>query len=76
MDSTMILIMTMVYALFMGFDFIPVYRGKNTKLIWLYLSLLICSFSITILIGFGVKVPSPAPPIKKIITPFIQGGKR
>jgi hypothetical protein len=69
----MIIIMTLVYALFLGLDFIPVYRSKNRKLIWLYLSLLIFSYSITFLIGLGVKIPSPAPLIKKVITSLIGG---
>jgi hypothetical protein len=69
----MIIIMTLVYALFLFLDFIPVYRGNSRKLIWLYLSLLIFSYSLTFLIGLGVKIPSPAPPIKKVITSLIGG---
>jgi hypothetical protein len=68
MDLTMMIIMTLVYGLFLLLDFIPIYRGQNRKLIWLYLSLLIFSYSISFLIGLGVKIPSPAPPIKKVIT--------
>ncbi|HEX3047442.1 MAG TPA: hypothetical protein VHY08_22005 [Bacillota bacterium] len=72
MDLLMIFIMTVVYALFVVFDFIPVFRGKKRKLIWLYLSLLILSYSLSLLIGLGVKIPSPAPPIKKIITSIVK----
>lgn len=72
MDLGMIFFITVIYALFIVFDFTPVFRGKNQKLIWLYLSLLIISYSISFLIGLGVKIPSPAPPIKKIITALIN----
>jgi hypothetical protein len=68
MDFMMISVMTLVYGLFLLLDFIPVYRGKNWKLIGLYLSLFILSYSLIVLIDLGVKIPSPAPPIKNIIT--------
>jgi hypothetical protein len=72
MDWLMISIMTLVYGLFLLLDFVAIYRGKNRKLIWLYLSLLIFSYSLTLLIGLGVKIPSPAPSIKKAITALLN----
>ena len=68
----MIIILTSVYGLFLLLDFIPIYRSKNRKLIWLYLSLMVFSYMITFLIGLGVKIPSPAPPIKNIIISLIN----
>lgn len=71
MDLLMIFIMTLVYGLFLLLDFIPVFQGKNRKLIWLYLSLFIFSYSLTFLIGLEVKIPSPARAIKKVITSLV-----
>jgi hypothetical protein len=71
MDILMISIMTLVYGLFLLMDFVAIYKAKSRKLIWLYLSLLIFSYSLTFLIGLGVKIPSPAPSIKKAITSLI-----
>jgi hypothetical protein len=71
MDWLMVSFMTLVYGLFLLLDFTSIYRGKNRKLIWLYLSLLTFSYALTLLIGLGVKIPSPAPPIKKAITALI-----
>lgn len=72
MDLMMIAIMTLVYGLFLLLDFVPVYRGKNRRSIWLYASLLLLAYSMTFLTALGVKIPSPAPPIQKIITSFID----
>jgi len=59
------------YTILVIFEFIPLYKQKLWRDFWVNIVLLIFSFSIAMLLSFGVKIPSPANPIKDAITSII-----
>lgn len=61
-----------VFIFFIVFDLIPIYREKKWKVFWVYTILLAFSYVIHILFTIGVKIPSPAIPIKKLVS-FVFG---
>ena len=66
--AIMILICTTIYALFVFFDLTPLYKQKKLKEFWVYLILLVISYTIYILNEIGVKLPSPSAGIAKLVT--------
>lgn len=58
---------TLFYIILVFFELIPIYRGKDKKLFWVYTMILILTYLIHMLIIIGIKVPSPADPIKYFI---------
>ncbi len=67
-----IISITIVCAIFICIDVIPIYRGKHWVEFWIYLFLMTSVYVFVILIASGVKIPSPAAPLKKIVS-FIWG---
>jgi len=72
MSIIIIALCTIIIALFIIFDLIPIYHQKKMKVFWVYTVLIFFSYVIHILFTLGVKVPSPAIPIKKLVS-FIFG---
>lgn len=63
---------TLFYILLVVFELIQIYRSKNKKLFWIYSIILIITYIIHILFIIGVKVPTPAEPIKNIISKIFK----
>lgn len=59
---------TIVFLLFIIFDLIPIFHKKKWKVFWVYTILISFSYVIHILLTIGVKIPSPADPIKKLVS--------
>ncbi len=63
----MILLVVASYALLAVYEFIPLYKQKLWKDFWSNTVLWTLSFIFAILLSLGIRVPSPAPYIKKAI---------
>lgn len=68
----LITLCSIIIVLFIIFDLIPIYRQKKWKVFWVYAILISFSYIIHILYAIGVKIPSPAVPIKKVVS-FVFG---
>lgn len=64
----MIIFYSFLYVLFIFVDLVPIYRDKKWKLFWVYSIITVVSYIMIILISVDVKIPSPAPIIKKAVT--------
>jgi hypothetical protein len=67
----MFVIVLIGYTILVIYEFIPLYKQKLWCDFWVNTALAIFSFSIAMLLSFGVKIPSPAYPIKDAITSII-----
>lgn len=67
----MILLILLVYALFVYIELVPLYRNKQWHNFWVNACLTAISFAIALLLNFGIKIPSPAEPIKMLITSMV-----
>lgn len=72
---TMIIICTAVYIFLIAFELIPIYRNKEWKIFWVYSIILLITYIVTIAYSLDVRVPSPADPIKKIVTTIFKVAK-
>ena len=59
---------TFFYILLVVFELVGIFKSKDKKLIWIYSIILVITYAIHILFIIGIKIPSPAEPIKNIIT--------
>lgn len=63
---------SIIFVLFIIFDLMPIYHQKKWKAFWVYTILISFSYAIHLMFSLGVKLPSPAIPIKKVVS-FIFG---
>lgn len=70
--TVLIALCTTIISFFIVFELIPIYKQKKWKVFWVYAILITFSYVIHILFTIGVKIPSPAVPIKKMVS-FIFG---
>lgn len=63
----MLALVVLVYGLIVLLDIVPIYKDKPKKDFWVSTSLLTVSFIITVLLSFGINIPSPAGPLKQLI---------
>ena len=63
---------SIIFVFFIIFDLLPIYHQKKWKVFWVYTILISFSYVIHILFTLGIKLPSPAIPIKKVVS-FIFG---
>lgn len=63
----MLILCIVVYFFIIRFDFIPLIKEKNKKVISIYTILILTSLILIILYNFDIKVPSPMIPIDNII---------
>lgn len=64
----MTFIIIFAYIVVCYFEVIKLFKNNQRKEITLYLSMMIISLVISILLSIGVKIPSPAVFIQKIVT--------
>lgn len=64
----MLLVMiTFAIAFFILVDIIPIYQNKQWKLFWVYSAMMVFVYVLSTLLGVGVKLPSPATPLRNAI---------
>lgn len=63
----MVALVIIAYGLVVLFDTFPIYKEKPRKDFWVSTSLLAVSFVISVLLSFGIDIPSPAGPLKQLI---------
>lgn len=68
----MLILVVIGYMLLAIYEFVPLYKQKQWRDFWVNAGLGIFSLTIAILLSLDVKIPSPADPIKEIIT-FVFG---
>lgn len=68
MAVIMISLSILITILFIVFDLLPIYEQKQQKVFWVYIIINASAFIIFILIALGIKLPSPAIPIKILVS--------
>lgn len=68
MAVIMISLSLLITILFIIFDLLPIYEQKQQKAFWVYVILNAFAFIIFIFIALDIKLPSPAMPIKKVVS--------
>lgn len=68
----MFVLVILIYLLIAYIELTPLYRNKKVKELILSSILITSAFVISLLLSLGVKVPSPAKPIEKIVL-FVLG---
>lgn len=61
-------IASITIALFIIFDLLPIFYQKQWKAFWVYVILISFAYVVHILYLFDIKLPSPAVPIKKLVS--------
>lgn len=67
----MCFLISIIYCLLAVYEFVPLYENKEKNDFIINSILFIFSFIIAILLCLGIKLPSPAPFIQKIIISLI-----
>lgn len=68
----MILLIILAYLIIGIIEIIPLIKNKQKKELILYSVTFISAFTLSVLLSLGVKIPSPAKPIEKVVK-FIIG---
>ncbi|MBF8984066.1 hypothetical protein IZY60_11005 [Lutibacter sp. B2] len=64
----MVTVLVILGYIIIGFiEMVPLYKKKQKKELVLYSVTFTIAFGMSLLISVGVKIPSPAEPIKKIV---------
>lgn len=71
--ETAIIILWFLFAFI--FDFLPNAKNQDKKYKLVYMTLFSASFVVLILFSFGIIVPGPSEPIRKIIDALIKPSK-
>lgn len=66
--AVILAICTMIFVIFITFDLMPLFHQKKWKVIWVYCIMMAASYITQFLFELNVDVPSPANPIKKLVT--------
>ena len=67
----MLILCTMVYLFFVLIDGIPIVKNKQWKVLTIYTILITAAYTFTVLTDIGVKIPSPADPLKQLVISVI-----
>lgn len=67
----MVALVILAYAVIIYLDLIPLYRKKHWRDFEVNMALTLFTLGIALLISFDVSIPSPAYPIKNLITLII-----
>ncbi len=63
-----IIVHSVIVTFFIIFDLLPIFHNKQWKAFWFYVILMSFSYIIHTLILLGIKIPSPAVPIKMLVS--------
>lgn len=64
----MLILCTLVYVLFVFIDVIPIAKNKRWKVLAVYGVIFVTAYIFSVLTELGVKIPSPAVPLKQLVT--------
>lgn len=67
----MLMLCTMVYTFFILIDVIPIVKNKKWKVLVIYSALICTAYTFSVLTELGIKIPSPANPLKQIVTSIV-----
>lgn len=67
--------LTFIIILFIFIDLVPVFKEKQWLIFWIYTLLTLVVFVSALLIELDVKMPTPAPLMKKVVTAIWGLGK-
>lgn len=67
----MLILCTVVYAFFILIDAIPLVKKKLWMVLAIYSILITTAYVFTVLTELGVKIPSPADPIKQLVISIV-----
>lgn len=62
-----IVIFSVLYLYYFFTDMIPLLKGRQFKLLWIYIISICISYSIVIALSFYVELPSPSTLIENIV---------
>ena len=63
----MIILIILAYLIIGIVEIIPLIKNRQKKELILYSIIFISAFTLSILLSLGVKIPSPAKPIEKVV---------
>ena len=63
-----VVVILLLSVIFVFIDLVPLYRERQWKAFWIYTVLLLLSCLLTVLIDLNIEMPSPAKPLKKLIS--------
>lgn len=61
------LILLLIIAVFSFNDLVPVYKNKQWKVFWIYVTIMVFHLFVSILIRLNVTIPSPATPLENLV---------
>ncbi|PKM94849.1 MAG: hypothetical protein CVU84_07955 [Firmicutes bacterium HGW-Firmicutes-1] len=67
----MVILILILYILVVLLDFMPIYKQRNKKSNLIYIGLIIIAITLSIAIEMGIDIPSPAKPLKNIVSYLI-----
>jgi hypothetical protein len=67
----MLVLCTLVYGLFVFTDVIPIAKNKRWKVLAVYTALFVTAYIFSVLTELGVQLPSPAVPLKALVTAIV-----
>lgn len=65
-------IFTIIYIIVILFDLKPIFKSKKYKVFWVYSAILVVSYILQTLLGFGISIPSPNIAIIDFFSIFIN----
>ncbi|QXM05083.1 hypothetical protein [Crassaminicella indica] len=69
----MVILIILVYIIIGVVEIVPLVKKNQKKELILYSITFIAAFIMSILLSLGVKIPSPAKPIEKVVKMIIGG---
>ncbi len=66
----MVVLVVTCYLLLAVFEFVPLYKQQLWLDFWVNSALWTFSFIIAVLISLNINIPSPASPIRDVVTPL------
>lgn len=67
----MLMLCTLTYALFVVIDIVPIIKNKRWKVLAVYTVFFVTAYIFSVLTELGVEIPSPAVPLKQIVTAIV-----
>jgi hypothetical protein len=67
----LLILCTLVYVFFVMIDVIPFVKNKKWKVLAAYGVIFVTAYIFSVLTELGVKIPSPAVPLKQLVTAIV-----
>ena len=62
------LLLLLIVTVFGLHDLVPIFRDKNWRVFWPYITVIVFHLFVTVLIRLNVEIPSPAGPLKRLVS--------